>query len=296
MTPVAIYKITNKVNGKFYIGQSVNPTRRYIEHSNKNFKNSLVSKAIAKYGKENFEMDILVWCEGKDYANFVEINLIESYGAIKNGYNVFPGGEGFPGGKEHPHFGKNFSEDHKQALSEVKLGKIPNHTPKEKLSEMLLKANEVRRRAVLCTKDGVTLRFSSIVEASEHTGLERGSIMGLAKKGIIGRKGWSVVYEDEFENKKNETPIDWKKKASNNKKTLYITPNDVMKERSKLAAAVNQKKVCVHTEHETFYFDSITEAAVGMGICKASVSNYLKGKSVNKKGWKFSQVVGTSNA
>ena len=54
-----IYKITNKINNKIYIGQSINYEKRIKEHiyARKNEKkhlNQIIDIAIKKYGKENF--------------------------------------------------------------------------------------------------------------------------------------------------------------------------------------------------------------------------------------------------
>ena len=57
----AIYKITNQVNGKSYIGQSVNPYHRFVSHKsrarNHDFRSSqALYHAILKYGEENFKI------------------------------------------------------------------------------------------------------------------------------------------------------------------------------------------------------------------------------------------------
>ena len=57
-----IYLIANKINNKQYIGQTVNFKKRIKEHSygrNDN-KNSLIDRAIKKYGKNNFDFLIKV--------------------------------------------------------------------------------------------------------------------------------------------------------------------------------------------------------------------------------------------
>ena len=58
-----VYKITNKINGKIYIGQTTRTfEQRWKEHCNDamNFKDIyLFHNAIRKYGKENFECEIL---------------------------------------------------------------------------------------------------------------------------------------------------------------------------------------------------------------------------------------------
>lgn len=59
-----IYKITNKINGKIYIGKTKRKTKdRWLEHvrDSKNYplKNIPLHKAIIKYGTENFAVEIL---------------------------------------------------------------------------------------------------------------------------------------------------------------------------------------------------------------------------------------------
>ena len=58
---IGIYKITNKINQKIYIGQSVNIERRWKEHCRNN--TSLIGKAIHKYGKNNFIFEVLIECD-----------------------------------------------------------------------------------------------------------------------------------------------------------------------------------------------------------------------------------------
>jgi group I intron endonuclease len=55
---IGIYCITNKVNGKKYIGQSWNINKRYAEHKTTH-KNDHMGHAIRKYGFENFELSVL---------------------------------------------------------------------------------------------------------------------------------------------------------------------------------------------------------------------------------------------
>lgn len=61
---IGIYKITNKINGKFYIGQSNDIERRFNEHCTK-WKQSRIplDLAIHKYGKENFLFEVLEECD-----------------------------------------------------------------------------------------------------------------------------------------------------------------------------------------------------------------------------------------
>jgi len=91
-----LYKITNKVNGKLYIGMTKDCTLRKRQHLTKTTTSSLVCRAVKKYGKENFSFDIL--CVGpKDYIADLEIKAIQAYesNAVSGyGYNLAEGGIG----------------------------------------------------------------------------------------------------------------------------------------------------------------------------------------------------------
>lgn len=93
----AIYKITNKINQKIYIGQSKEPERRFLQHCHQTTKyKSLINDAIKKYGKENFTFEILGWFE--DY-NEKEKYYINYYLCrAPYGYNLTNGGEEPPVG------------------------------------------------------------------------------------------------------------------------------------------------------------------------------------------------------
>ena len=103
----AIYKITNKINNKCYIGQSNNPMQRWKRHkyhatSSDDIGKSAIHDALRKYGIDNFEFSILGWFE--DY-NEKEKYYIQYYNSLApNGYNIVEGGEDPPHkyGEEHP--------------------------------------------------------------------------------------------------------------------------------------------------------------------------------------------------
>ena len=113
-----IYKATNKINGKSYIGKTINFKSRKAGHLQCAKKNvsGLFYNAIRKYGQQNFEWTILF----KDYCHPNKLNELEKFFIAyyetfgKNGYNLTFGGDGcwF---KYHPNRTEIYTRLNKQA-------------------------------------------------------------------------------------------------------------------------------------------------------------------------------------
>ncbi len=91
-----IYKITNTLNGKFYIGKTKQKlSRRITQHKYDSKKGSLgLGAAIRKYGWENFTVEVIETCP-IDKLNEREIFFIaELNSKSPNGYNLTDGGDG----------------------------------------------------------------------------------------------------------------------------------------------------------------------------------------------------------
>ena len=91
-----IYKITNLINNKSYIGQTAQTIeKRWKEHQrNKNypyFQHLLLYKALNKYGLENFTIENIIEIDD-EYLNEEEIKWITYYKSYENGYNMTKGG------------------------------------------------------------------------------------------------------------------------------------------------------------------------------------------------------------
>lgn len=104
-----IYKVTNKINGKVYIGQSVDVGKRWRQHMTAK-DDIYFHKAIQKYGVENFEWEVIEQCKKKDLDER-EIYWIEYYDSFNKGYNCTKGGDGVSGGEDHPRWKGGISLD-----------------------------------------------------------------------------------------------------------------------------------------------------------------------------------------
>ena len=112
-----IYKVTNKINGKVYIGQSVDIGRRW--HAHMTAKDDIYfHKAIQKYGVENFEWEVIEQCK-KSELDERESYWIEYYDSFNKGYNRTKGGDGVSGGEDHPMWkgGVSLDEDYYRQYS-----------------------------------------------------------------------------------------------------------------------------------------------------------------------------------
>lgn len=161
-----IYKFTNKINGKSYIGFTCRgfELRKY-EHfylSNKksNFKFHL---ALKKYGTDNFSYEILENnIESLSTANNREMFYIEHFNTYKNGYNMTIGG----GGRED----YSISEHTREKMRKSKLGTKQSDETKLKHSLSLkgIPKSETHRINASKGRIGVKLSENICKEMSER--------------------------------------------------------------------------------------------------------------------------------
>jgi group I intron endonuclease len=109
---MVIYKTTNLINGKIYIGQDSKNNPNYLGSG------KILVVAIKKYGKKNFKKEILEKCETKEQLDLKEQYWIVKYNTLDKtiGYNITKGGGGTLGLKTN--LGRIFSKEHKFKISE----------------------------------------------------------------------------------------------------------------------------------------------------------------------------------
>ena len=102
-----IFKTTNLINGKIYIGKTTTNNVNYSGSGN------LIRAAIKKYRRHNFIRETLEICETEEQLNMQEIFWISKLNArnSKIGYNIDKGGRGAP---------KNCNKGKKREYSKIK--------------------------------------------------------------------------------------------------------------------------------------------------------------------------------
>lgn len=158
-TMAIIYLVTNNINGKKYVGFTVDSlAKRWARHLRDASRGSnyVFHMALQKYGPENFTIKELISCEDAKYAlEFLEphyILLENSFIRAPNGggYNMTLGGKGSLGlthseetkqkmseiksGEKSPWFGKRHTEETKQKMKTSAIGRTHTEESKKKMS------------------------------------------------------------------------------------------------------------------------------------------------------------------
>jgi group I intron endonuclease len=201
-----LYKITNLVNGKVYIGQTIRTLKkRFKQHCEPgSAKTSAIGRAIQKYGKNNFSIEQIT--TDKPIVTQEELNAAERYfvwfynSMVPNGYNLKEGGgssgrpshesrlkmslarKGRFSGNKSPTWGKRFSLSYRKQLSEAHLGIGHSEATRKKMSQSRMgiprseahkinnrEAHRKYMRPVMCIETGQC--FESIHQAARAFGV-----------------------------------------------------------------------------------------------------------------------------
>lgn len=144
-----IYRITNKINGKTYIGQ-----HKYKKLNDKYMgSGKLITKAKKKYEIENFAKQILEFdIPDVDLANdWEQMYILFERAKGKAEYNIANGGNGkgtvseetkrklseINKGSNHPMYGKHLSDETRKKISEANKGKLISEEQRKHLSEVM---------------------------------------------------------------------------------------------------------------------------------------------------------------
>ena len=196
-----LYIITNKINGKRYVGQTIQTLqKRWIAHCCNSNPSSLIGKSINKRGKENFDIRILSICNSLEEMNSREIYYIKLFNTLNpNGYNLAPGGRNSITSKETSVKQSNSAKGRIVSLQTRERISISNKGKKRSLDAIRKTAEKnIGRKASNETK----VRLSE-----SHMGYK----MPESQKNNISKH-----------NKGKKRTVDHKKKYSNSKNHLKI--------------------------------------------------------------------------
>lgn len=195
-TNCGIYKITNVVNGKFYIGSSNNLKKRKREHfwslDKGNHVNAHLQRAYDKYGKDSFEFDVLEFLNNDENLLEIEQFYIDTTDCcnLSVGYNIneYAVGGGLKG-ENNPNFGKKMSEEQKEKIRKTLLGHHVSETTKK-----LMSAN---RKGKMVGKDNHNFGKPRTKEQKErHSEMLKGRFLG--DKNPAARKVVQLSKDGEF--------------------------------------------------------------------------------------------------
>lgn len=222
-----IYKVTNKINGKIYIGQTKQSLRkRWNDHCCRQEKNRshYFYRAVQLHGKENFIVEQIDSAGTLEALNVLEEFYIKKFNSLApNGYNLLPGGENRAchdetrekisqtlKGRPIPNrWGKGNStpctEETKAKISAKLKGRPIEHRwtggnkaprtqeQKDHLSKLNKGVpNKALYKPVLAVETDTV--YESVNAAAKALGVNRVTISGLLKSGKQGRLGLSFKF------------------------------------------------------------------------------------------------------
>ena len=185
-----IYKITNKVNGKVYIGQSIRPIeqrfQRHINDAVNNILDTHFARAIRKYGKENFYIELVETCDNQTELNLRERYWIRKYDSINNGYNETDATSKC-GGNTYMSKTESEMKEISEKISKTKLGSKNPHSRSVKVFNIVTNEEKVFDTVNDCRK---------FFNEKNHRFITT-RVTGLTKS--LYKNEWKIAYtEDEY--------------------------------------------------------------------------------------------------
>jgi group I intron endonuclease len=144
-----IYSITNTINDKIYIGQSIHCYKRFTEHKYNLNRCGAIYLAFKKYGIEKFQLNIVKECELDELNNLEQYYIIFFNTLSPNGYNLNTGGgvntvvceetrrkmSESQSGEKNPMYGKKMSDETKEKIRQANIGRVLSDESKNKIGK-----------------------------------------------------------------------------------------------------------------------------------------------------------------
>jgi group I intron endonuclease len=309
-----IYKITNNINGKLYIGQTTRPLKeRWQEHCKMSGDCPALSNAMKKYGIDSFTIEIIDNAVNIEELNQKEEKYIKGFNSIRPcGYNLTFGG-----------LNALRSEETKRKNSEKQLGEKNHNWGKKASAETRKKMSDARKGSKnhmwgKKMPDGHNKKMLDAQKGMSHPRLGKTFTAESRKKMSDAQKGRPALSRESIKCNENNIIYQSMTEAANslnlqisevsnqlkgkrvsckgytfshvgtpkNKKTRKSVSQET---KIKLSLYSVNKKTIVCNETGQI-FTSLASAAKVLKVSVGSVCNMLKGRTKTCKGFTFSYV------
>lgn len=296
-----IYEITNKVNNKVYIGQTVQTVaRRWQGHRYDALRGSTMAihKAMKKYGLENFFIEVMCEASSKDELNRLEQTYISGFNTLSpNGYNLRSGGQS----------DYEYSEEARKRLSEAQIKHWGDPEVRERASKSAIKRYEDPEQRRLNTERQVErfkdpeqrrkiseakIKFykenpeagKNISEAQldRKASEETKQKISTALKGRVGHSKGKIgpnkgkKFSEEAKNNMSKARLG-KKASKETKQKMSLTARSNLKN-------CNRKQII---DSNGIIYPSILQASLDLNIHRNSISNNISGLTKHAGGLTF---------
>jgi group I intron endonuclease len=300
-----IYKITNLVNDKIYIGQDKNNKPEYLGSG------KLLHLAFKKYGIENFKKEIIEECESKEELDKKEKFWIKELHAQDRtiGYNIAAGGDGGDTLSNHPNkeeIGKRIGESNKKLWEDTEYKNKMSVTRKNKIT------NETREKISINSSgenNGMsgkkhsdeTKKVQSEIRKDWHNNLSEEDKIIISKKISEANKGkpgkpWTDDMKKTMSEYMKSNPSFKGKTHTDEVKQRISKANKKPKSeetKRKLSEANKGKKPgnMVKVEVEGIVYESLTDASAKTGINMSTLRNRIKSKNIKYINYKIYEFI-----
>ncbi len=274
---MVVYLISNKVNGKRYIGQTkYTAEKRFKKHK----EDALVAKrcfalhqAIRKYGIDNFEIKVLSKCDSIEEMNHRETYYIRIFDTLSpKGYNLDSGGNN-----------KTPSEETRARMSASKMG-IKKGPCSEERKQKISKANKGKNK-------GTHLSEETKRKISEATKGEKSHMFGKhlseetkTKLSIANSGENSGNYGKKFT--KEESQVLSRNKVGNKN---MLGKTHTQKSKGQISKSKDSVKIKVFCITNNTVYESISVASKSLGVDRCKIKDVIRGKRKHTKGFVFKE-------
>lgn len=266
MKTYKIYKATNKINGKSYIGRTTSELnkRRSWHYSNakkQEHKNNPFFDALINSDRSDWKWEVLETTTSKEQSFILESKYIKLFDTMNNGYNtkdsdLTPWNKGKKmdedyrenlRGEKNPMFGKTHSDEYRKWRSEY-------------MSKVQFGKNNHAARKVHCIELNKT--WNTVKEAAEELGIHKDSISNNCRGATKSAGGYHFQYVD----------------------------NKIRHVKSSLTGSSNpkaRKVACIELNKQ---WDTVKECSEEMGVTPQAISKVCRGVNKTAKGLHFKYI------